>query len=315
MVVVASILLVGGGVLVREVRSSHAGAPPAADSASATPLGDLPSGASAALLVAPPIDNGCDIPDRGMGDYVEKHGLPLGARLFVRNAAVDAEGDYALLVHFHGGEAAKKLLLPQNRNLIIAVLDRGNGSSAYEPTFSSRKAWDDFLGVGDRLVTEQIGRPAHASRIYVSSWSAGYKAVEDVLRVAGDDTSLRGLVLLDSLHASYLEGKPKLEHGQLETFVAAARRATTDASFFFTMVHSEIKPAGYASTTETAAYVLSELGLEADVVREGGRDQLPQTSVAHQGRLSVRGYTGNDPSAHCAQLSLLPAILDGEHVE
>ncbi len=228
---------------------------------------------------------------------------PLGLRLA-------ADGDYELLLHFHGGEAARKLLLPEELRLVIAVVDRGVGSSAYQGTFASRRSWDELIGNIDRLVSDASGHPAHTRRIVVSSWSAGYKAVEEVLNVAQNDPAIEGIVLLDSLHASYPEGKSQLEHGQLAQFVGAARHAAHDPAFFFNVTHSEIKPPGYASTTETSSLLLSELGITAETVREGGRDVLPLTRVAEEGRFTVRGYAGNDARAHCDQLRLLPSILE-----
>ena len=235
--------------------------------------------------------------------------MPMG-HLFVRTSAIAPDGDYRLLLHLHGGEATRKIVLPEQLGLIVAVIDRGVGSSAYQGTFASRRAWDEFIGTVDRIVGEAAGHPAHTQHVVVSSWSAGYKGVEDVLTFAGKDPALSGIVLLDSLHASYPEGKTQLEHGQLALFVEAARHASRDASFFLHVTHSEIKPPGYASTTETASLLLAELGVASEIVREGGRDVLPLTRVAEEGHFVVRGYAGNDARAHCDQLRLLPSILE-----
>lgn len=305
----ASGIVVAAAVAVNEARSPSSTTAPGVASASA--LSSLPSGAPASSVVEPPADEedrGCAIADRGLGEYVEKGSLPLG-KLFVRSGAVDADGDYTLLLHLHGGQAARKLVLPENLDLEMLVVDRGVGSSAYEGTFPSRKSWDELLGRADRAVSDAVGRPAHAEAVVVSSWSAGYRGVDDVLGVAGRDPALRGVILLDSLHASYPNGRSSLEHGQLERFVDAARRAASDKTFFFHVTHSEIRPPGYASTTETASLLLSELGIEASMVNEGGRDLLPLTRVADDGQFAVRGYVGSDARAHCDQLRLLPSIL------
>ncbi len=285
--------------------------PSPAASTSGVALAALPPGASP-LPSAEPVpdaDRGCAIADRGLGEYAERGPMPMG-KLYVRTGAVDDTGAYTLLLHLHGGEAARKLVLPSNFDLELVTIDRGVGSSAYEGTFPSRRSLDDLVGAADRLVSEAVGRSARARALVVSSWSAGYRGVEDVLAVAGEDPELTGIILLDSLHASYPPGKTSLEHGQLERFVDAARRATRDPSFFMQITHSEIRPPGYASTTETASLLLSELGLEAAPIKEGGRDLLPLTRMADEGRFAVRGYVGDDARAHCDQLRLLPSILE-----
>lgn len=279
-------------------------------SAPSAPSLELPSGASSNSASPPePLpDRGCAIADRGNGSYVEGGPVPVG-KLWVRKGAVGPLGEYTLLLHLHGGDAVRKLVLADDPNLELLVVDRGVGSSAYEGTFPTRRSLDDLVAEVDASVSRIAERPARARALVVSSWSAGYRGVEELLGVAGDDPLLSGVILLDSLHASYPTGKTSLEHGQLERFVAAARRATRDPSFFLHLTHTEIRPPGYASTTETASLLLAELGVESKRVSEGGDDLLPLRRVAESGRFTVRGYAGDDARAHCDELRLLPSIV------
>jgi hypothetical protein len=306
------VVAIGAGALVRETRLPGAEliAPTAAPTASSALV--LPAGATLPTAAPDPPQThvGCDIEDRGMGDYVEvPSATPFPAKVYVPSGA-DA-GAYTLLVHIHGGDAARKILAPEKLGMVLATIDRGNGSRAYEGLFPDKRAWDDFIGGVDAHVSQARGGQAHASRIFVTSWSAGYKAVEGALGESLD-RDWGGLVLLDSLHAGYPPGAKALRHGQLDVFVRTAKRASTSTDFFFEMTHTEIVPPGYASTTETADLVLKEVGMTAQQVTEGGRDSLPLASIASKGRFEVRGYHGSDAAAHCDQLRLLPEILRRE---
>ncbi|MFO0614088.1 MAG: hypothetical protein U0414_15960 [Polyangiaceae bacterium] len=310
LVVAACGALVSIAAVVRPFVS--AGTLPTTPSASAVPLlQELPEGAPAPVWqeAAAPSDaplSGCAIPDKGMGPYVEvPSATPFLAKVFVPKERIGQSDGYRVLVHFHGGEPVRKLMVLEDFDYVIATIDRGNGSNAYLGTVKDRRAWDELLAGIDEHVSRAMGRTMKADEVIVSSWSAGYKAVEELLRLAPPDPLFHGLVLLDSLHASHPIGK-----GQLDGFIRAGKRAAAgNEPFFFSMAHSAIIPDGYASTTETASYVITRTGLHRQDVVDGGQDRLPLRSVAQKGKFEVRGYAGNDKAAHCDQLRLLPIIL------
>jgi len=159
----------------------------------------------------------------------------------------------------------------------------------------------DLLGtVGAALA------PAHLRYLVITSWSAGYGAVREILRE--HPTAVGALVLLDSLHAAYRESGDGLVTEDLEPFVSFAKRAAAGEAVMV-LTHSEIKPPGYASSSETASYLLDQLG---------GRRRYGGLSPAHGVQLKtrfdrrglhIRGYTGTGKEAHCAELELLGDIV------
>jgi hypothetical protein len=297
-------------------------APPAAIEAS-VPTGaalppPLPSGAPPRAMEDLPADDeraaGCHFTDRGFGDYgawrtlSTRDGAPPARVLVPAGRAVGPDGSFHLLIHLHGAEPVRKELAPEGFDLVIAALDAGIGSHAYERAFTPGPAtFDHLVDAVEREVAAVNGLPAaHAATIVISSWSAGYGAIGPIL--TRPDPRLAAIVLLDSLYAGYLAGKHTVEPGQLPLFLDAARRARQRTSAFY-LTHTAIGTPGYASTGEVASYLLEQLGVKASPVDADPRESPALTRIFEEGRLVIRGYTGADRDAHCAQLHLLPSIL------
>lgn len=279
----------------------------------------LPSGAPPRALEDLPADDeraaGCHFADRGFGDYVgwrRLPGAPSAARALVPvGRAVADDGSFRLLVHFHGAEPARKQLAAEGFGLVIAAIDAGVGSRAYERALGEPASFGQLVAAVEAEVAAANGLPvngAHARSIVLSSWSAGYGAVTQILarRTPGIDA----VILLDSLYAGYPGNGRALEHGQLKAFVDAARAARTGGPAFY-LTHTAIATPGYASTSEVASFLLRELGAAATPVDDGAAaaERFPLLRLYDEGRLWIRGYAGADRDAHCAQLHLLPTVL------
>jgi hypothetical protein len=75
------------------------------------------------------------------------------------------------------------------------------------------------------------------------------------------------------------------------------------------MTHSEIFPGTFASTTETADYLLKQLNLTGRPVLKWGPMGLQQLSEARAGKFLLIGYAGNSAPDHVDQLHSLPVFL------
>jgi hypothetical protein len=96
---------------------------------------------------------------------------------------------------------------------------------------------------------------------------------------------------------------------QLEPFVEYARRAAVGERFFL-VTHSSIDPPDFASTTESAHYLISALGARPVAVRRDDRFGLELVEFFTRKDFHVRGYAGNDKADHCAQVTLLRDAFD-----
>jgi len=275
------------------------GAPAASVSGSGSP--DL-----AASPATDPIEASCSVPDQGSGSYGPWRPLPTGRVLIPNPPPRDR---YDLLLHFHGAEAARKLLAPAGLGLVIAAVDAGEGSAAYEEAFWGPQALDGLLEAVSNELTGAGGARPTLRHLVVSSWSAGYGAVRQIL--IHQPWRPSAVVLLDSLHASYAPGSGALETEGLGPFLELARRAQQSQAVLL-VTHSEIKPPGYASTSETASYLLAQLGAQRRYAGMKPLAGVEQRTRYDQGGFHVRGYTGSSREAHCAQLKMLLPLLRDE---
>lgn len=298
-------------VVVLGSASRDARAPNAAAKAPESPtitMSPLPSGAAAKPAISELAPRGgCNFPDNGFGDYLGWRPLPAGRVLIPSSLVVAPDGGYDLLVHFHGTEPVRKELAPLGLGLVIAGLDTGTLSSGYQQAFAPEGSFDAMLASVNHEVALASKNPAARPRmLLLSSWSAGYGAVSRILARAHDDVD--AVILLDSLYASYQQPSDKSPAAaELAPFTAFARAAANGGAMLF-VTHTAVPTPDYASTAETASFLLHELGaeLKADAPAQ---DPFGLTRAYDQNHFFLRGYGGSDGDAHCAQLRLLPDIL------
>ena len=231
--------------------------------------------------------------------------------------SVDAGAD--VLVHMHGAAfIPAHLARTADHALVTAAVHLGAGSSVYERAFVAPDAFNLLLrSIADSLAGH-VDQPFQPTSIRVSAFSAGYGAVRALLRRPDAAERIHGVLLLDGLHTGYVPSRRPLAEGgrldadQMRPFLDFARSAVGgDVSFVFT--HSAVFPGTYASTTETADYLLDALGLERRPVLRWGPVGMQLLSEAGAGRFRVLGFAGNTAPDHVDHLHALPdfyALLD-----
>lgn len=255
------------------------------------------------------VDRDCSFEDRGIGDYSRYRVQRGNAEVLARTPAVLPDGSYDLLLHFHGGLPVARILGPEAKPIVLASIDRGDSSSDYNGTFPNREAFEQLLEGINHAVAVHADQPdAHVARVLVSSFSAGYQAVAEVLKVAPDHPALTGVLLLDSLYGSYRGATHNVAVESIEPFELAAKRALESPRFAFILTHSDVETVGYASTKEVATTLLDRLVVRASLLKITGERGMQR--VAEERGFVLRGYGGSDKGAHCAHLGLLPELVD-----
>ncbi|MEA3245300.1 MAG: hypothetical protein U9Q74_03995 [Gemmatimonadota bacterium] len=234
--------------------------------------------------------------------------------VFVPDAA-RGQGTFHLVIHFHGAAwVANQATAAADRRAVTATLNLGTGSGVYHRAFVDAAAFDSLVAGVEREVATATGNPAHAGRITLTGWSAGHGAIRAILLDSAHFARVNDVLLLDGMHTSYVpEGRVLALGGTLDTtnlaaFAAFARAAARGEKRFL-VVHSEIFPGTFASTTETADWLLAALGLRREPVLRWGPRGAQQLSEARAGRFALLGFAGNSAPDHVDLLHGMPDFL------
>jgi hypothetical protein len=223
--------------------------------------------------------------------------------------------EFDLLIHFHGASWLPQLAATSlTRYPVVAVLNLGSGSGVYDRAFRDPFAFDSLLGGIAREVSAAMRRTARVGLVTLSGFSAGHGAIRAILIDPRHFSTVDAVLLLDGMHTSYVpEGKVLAEQGTLDTtnlvaFTEFARAAKRGEKRFL-VTHSEIFPGTFASTTETADWLLRAIGLERKAVLRWGPRGLQQLSEARAGQFELLGYAGNSAPDHVDQFHAMPELL------
>lgn len=220
-----------------------------------------------------------------------------------------------LVIHFHGaGWIAGQSVASFSRPTVAAAVNLGAGSGAYHRAFTDPTVFDSLVsGIGSE-VSAARSKPATMSRITLSGFSAGHGAIRVILREPRHFARVDAVLLLDGMHTSYVpEGTVLAAGGALDTSNLAAfahfARAASRREKRFVVSHSEIFPGTFASTTETADWLLNALGLRRTAVLRWGPRGMQQLSEATAGQFHLLGYAGNSAPDHIDQFHAMPELL------
>lgn len=204
-----------------------------------------------------------------------------------------------LLIFFHGGD-----WLPQ-----VAVARRSRMAVISLPaTVKNPVLLLDLIAEAEHRVNGRF------APLTLGGWSAGCGAIRELLQSREVYDRAVALLLIDGIHTAYTTGVPgpresAIETAPLDVWVRYAREAIAGRKRMI-VTHSEIFPGTFASTTETADYLLSALNLPRRPVLRWGPMHTQQLSEARAGKFLLIGYAGNSAPDHVDQLHSLAGYLD-----
>ena len=101
----------------------------------------------------------------------------------------------------------------------------------------------------------------------------------------------------------------QLHASNLDPYAKFAAKAAAGEKLM-AIAHSDIRPPTYASFKESASYLLSQHGVEREIVDiDGPRETMKLTSKAQLNGLSVLGFAGAGPKDHCDHLYSFGEVL------
>ena len=222
-----------------------------------------------------------------------------------------------LVLHFHGSPwLVEHQVASLPRPAALVTFQLGSGSGVYGRAFAEPGRLAGVLAAAEAEARRIMGRPVVFDPVVLSSFSAGYGAVRAILRHADDYARVSGVVLADSLHASYdahdaaaaRAADLPVVAGDLDAFLRLAADAAAGRKTFV-VTHSEVYPGTYASTTETADALLRAVELRRRAALAAGPIGMQQLSATSRGRLHVLGYAGNSAPDHLDHLYALGHAL------
>jgi LysM repeat protein len=254
--------------------------------------------------------NPCNTPDTGFGIYDRWSRAPLmGQMISPGRGGISKSGAFDVMFHFHGHEPVRKEWVRVMDGAVLVGIDLGIGSGPYEAAFASPNAFEKLVESVERAVANKTGnKKARARKIGLSAWSAGYGSVQQIIGQTYGKRVVDSIVLLDGLHCGY--SGESLNEAQIASFIEFSRSATARNKLMF-ISHSSIIPPGYASTTETANFLIWKLGGKPRQSRPRGSDPMGLDLISRysRGNFHVRGYVGNDKMDHCAHIGLYRDVL------
>ena len=265
--------------------------------------GDLDRALSLSLTEpAAPFDPALDTPKRSVAPGSRVVSLPAGCR--------SVSKPYDLVVHFHGAPAVMETAFERSGiDGALVIYNLGIGSGAYETPYSEPASYDRMLESVRVAVRELCPSAAAPKRVALSGWSAGYGAILHIIDRAKDAARVDAVLLADGMHVGFEpDGYRKVSAIAMAPFTLFADEAIAGHKLF-AVTHSSIQTP-YASTTETAEFLLDTEGLPVDRSEVAGpRPGMMQTSKADREGFHMRGYSGDDKAAHCDHLFAFGELL------
>lgn len=203
-----------------------------------------------------------------------------------------------LVIHFHGDSRMPELAARQSRHPVaVLAIELGLTSDDYARPFIDPERFPRLVQEVSRRLNAPLGP------ITLSGFSAGYGAVRQILRTPANWDSIDTVILVDGMHAAYRSNNI-VKADDVLPFVAFARQAVAGKKRML-VTHSEVFPGTYASTTETADFLLSCLGLSRHNLTRTGPPGIAQLSEVRQGEFRLLGFAGATGSDHFEQFQAL----------
>lgn len=245
----------------------------------------------------------------------ERVAMGEGVELFVpEGTRVDRAEGVDLVVHLHGAAwAPQQQFVRSGREGVLVTVTLRGLSSVYGGRFKETGSFGKLLGEAEGALAKEAGKAVKVRRVTVTSFSAGYGGVREFLKDPAAFERIDEIVLADSLHTGFVGdvNRRKLEEPLMEPFVRFAREAAGGRKVMV-VSHSEVRPAGYASTTETADYLIRAVGGRRQKVDEPWPGVMRVVSRYEKGNLRMLGFAGEDHVGHLHAIGLLLGV--GDHV-
>lgn len=236
----------------------------------------------------------------------EPQAIDGGGTMVVCHRPELSAGPVDVVIHFHGAvETCTANFERAGIDGVLVIVNFKGLSGAYSKPF--RDSADLFDVLLEKTKTELGAIGEHCfRRVIVSTFSAGFGAVREILKSTKAFNRIDGIIAADSIYAGLEENAdtriPRREH--MKDFLRFAKLASEGKKTFL-ITHTQLETP-YASTRETADYVINELGLKRMLEPPSEEeDSLVLTSRVVRGNFTVFGYRGDTGDDHLEHLRMI----------
>jgi hypothetical protein len=235
----------------------------------------------------------------------KRYPMPLGT-LFVPQG-LRSNRPATLLFFFHGGDWLPELAASRQRRMAVVTVQAGAGSGSYVKLFQDPARFLSLVAAA-----ESAGH-MHFSQIALGGWSAGCGALRQILLDPASYNRVQRVLCIDGVHTGYTHGAPgpiesDIDTSNLQSWLRFGKDAIAGKKRLI-ITHSEIFPGTFASTTETADWLLREWGLTPHPVARFGPMGTQMLSEIRAGGLTVIGFAGNSAPDHIDEMQSLSEYL------
>jgi hypothetical protein len=233
-------------------------------------------------------------------------------QLFIPEGYRPADGMVPLTLHLHGAAwAAERNLVRSKRPGVAVTVVLPGLSAVYTQKFRDPAVFRRLLEEARAKTAEATGsEDLRIGSVTVTSFSAGFGGVRELLKDPETFARIDALVMADSIYAGFT-GDPALRQvdpANMEGFLRFAREAAEGRKRML-VSHTQLHTPTYASTVETADYLVGELGGKREEVEESWPGGLQLRSRFVKGGFRLYGFAGDTGPEHMKHLHGLWVFL------
>jgi hypothetical protein len=234
-------------------------------------------------------------------------------QLFIPEGYRPGEGPVPLTLHLHGAAWAgvRNLVRARQPGVAVTVVLPGL-SSVYTQKFRDPAVFQGILEEARTRVAEALAAPElKIGPVTVTSFSAGFGGVRELLKDPEAFERIDALVMADSIYAGFAgePAKREVDPAAMEGFLRFTREAAEGRKRMI-VSHTQLPTPTYASTVETADYLLRQLGGEREAAAESWPSDLALQSRFRKGQFQLYGFAGETGPDHMKHLHNLWLFLE-----
>jgi hypothetical protein len=224
----------------------------------------------------------------------------------------DPKGGFDLTLHLHGApDVVASNFIAAKCSGVLANVTLPGLSAAYAERFTDTNTfWSILRETEARLKCPTTPSP-QIRYVTITSFSAGFGGVREMLKDTNIFARIDAILMADSIYAGFTGDVPerKINPAHMEGFLRFAREAAEGRKRLL-ISHSQLSTPTYASTVETADYLIVQLGGHRDDSVIDWPAGMRLLSRFQQGHCEILGFAGDTAEHHMQHLRQLGLLLE-----